>query len=73
MRLTTSFPVCSSAEHNGWDSELWLPYNSQSMSWLTQDIGLIKVPGHCVSILTNENYFFTLEKLLRYGGGTKKQ
>lgn len=69
MRLITSFPVCSSAEHNGWDSELWLSHNSQS--YVLAD--LIEVPDHCVSIPANENFVLTLEKLLRYGGGTKKQ
>lgn len=68
MRMATSFPVCSSAEHNGWDSELHLPHNSKSPV-LTDPF--TEVPGHCVFTLKSEKIFIAVGRLLRYGEGTK--
>lgn len=68
MRLATSFLLCSSAEHKGWDSELQLPHSSKSPV-LTDPF--TEVPGHCVFTPKSEKIFLTVGRLLRYGEGTK--
>lgn len=61
-RLTTSFPVCDSAEHNGWDSELWLSHDSRSHVFTDP---LIEVLAIVFPHWQRENFFLTVRKAVQ--------